>query len=65
VNRYLVNKNSTILIKSTTRDSLKEIGRKSQTYDQLITELIRLKRDSQSLGNQAVESLQSRGSKNS
>jgi len=36
-------KNSTILIKSATRDHLKQIGRKNQTYDQLITELIKLR----------------------
>jgi hypothetical protein len=30
----------TILLETTTRDELKAIGRKSQTYDQLILQLI-------------------------
>jgi hypothetical protein len=34
---------STIAISRSTRDTLKELGRKGQTYDQLINELIRLK----------------------
>lgn len=35
-----MNDNSTIVIRSKTRDLLKRIGRKEQTYDQLINELI-------------------------
>ena len=31
---------STILIESTTRQRLKEIGKKGQTYDQLIIQLV-------------------------
>lgn len=46
---------STILIKNKTRDLLKQIGRKGQTYDELINELIG-KRDSL---DRRVESLQS------
>lgn len=59
-----MDRNSTILIKSTTRDSLKEIGRKNQTYDQLLLELIKLKRNSQNLRVHRVESLQSLESNN-
>jgi len=33
----------TILIKNTTRERLKNIGKKGQTYDELINELIALK----------------------
>ena len=32
--------NTTILIRNVTRDKLKRIGRKDQTYDELINELI-------------------------
>jgi hypothetical protein len=35
---------TTILIESTTREKLREIGRKSQTYDKLINELIATKK---------------------
>jgi hypothetical protein len=42
----IMSDNSTIVIRSKTRDLLKHIGRKEQTYDQLINELI------DSLGNQ-------------
>jgi hypothetical protein len=42
----MMNKYSTILIKSTTREQLKEVGRKGQTYDQLLNELLFLKRNS-------------------
>ena len=34
---------TTILIESTTRELLRQIGRKNQTYDQLINELINSK----------------------
>jgi hypothetical protein len=37
---------TTILIKRKTKKELKDIGAKGQTYDQLITELIKLKKDS-------------------
>jgi hypothetical protein len=33
-------KNTTILIRNVTRDKLKRIGRKDQTYDELINQLI-------------------------
>ena len=36
-------RNSTILIRNKTRELLKQIGRKNQTYDQLINELIETK----------------------
>jgi hypothetical protein len=53
-------KNSTILLKSTTREQLKEIGRKNQTYDQLIVELIKLKRSNrQDSPDRRLETLQS------
>jgi hypothetical protein len=32
---------TTILVESETRERLREIGRKNQTYDQLINELIK------------------------
>ncbi|MGB7638979.1 MAG: hypothetical protein WBL88_15565 [Nitrososphaeraceae archaeon] len=35
---------STILIESVTRERLKEIGRKGQSYDQLINQLLEKKR---------------------
>jgi predicted CopG family antitoxin len=35
--------NATILIRNQTRERLKEIGRKNQTYDQVIIELIEWK----------------------
>jgi predicted CopG family antitoxin len=35
--------NSTILIRNKTREKLKEIGKKSQTYDDIINELINRK----------------------
>ena len=39
---------TTILIESDTRRKLKEIGRKNQTYDSLINELIESKRNGDS-----------------
>ena len=35
---------TTILVESETRERLRQIGRKNQTYDQLINELIKAKR---------------------
>ena len=35
---------TTIVIENETRDLLKEIGKKQQTYDQLIRELLELKK---------------------
>jgi predicted CopG family antitoxin len=40
---------TTIVIKTTTREKLRHIGRKNQTYDQLINELIERKGNSQDL----------------
>ncbi|MGA9843530.1 MAG: hypothetical protein WBP64_07845 [Nitrososphaeraceae archaeon] len=40
---------TTILIKTTTREKLRQIGRKNQTYDQLINELIKRKENSDDL----------------
>jgi hypothetical protein len=34
---------TTILVENTTREKLRQIGRKNQTYDELITELIKTK----------------------
>ena len=34
---------TTIIIEHTTRDLLRQLGRKNQTYDQLINELVNLK----------------------
>ena len=49
---------TTILIESTTRELLRQIGRKNQTYDQLINELINSKSGGNSL-DRRFESLQS------
>jgi len=38
-----MNKPVTIVIEKTTRDRMKHIARKDQTYDQLINELIKVK----------------------
>jgi hypothetical protein len=51
-------RNSTILIRNKTRELLKKIGRKNQTYDQLINELIKTKSGQDSL-DRGFESLQS------
>ncbi|MGB7632993.1 MAG: hypothetical protein WBL68_04660 [Nitrososphaeraceae archaeon] len=37
---------STILVKSTTRESLKDIGKKGQTYDEIIYKLLKQHDDS-------------------
>ena len=36
---------TTILVDNTTRELLKQIGRKNQTYDQLLIELIKTRKD--------------------
>lgn len=36
---------TTILVENTTRELLKQIGRKNQTYDQLLNELIKTRKD--------------------
>jgi hypothetical protein len=36
-----MNKHSTILLRSTTREHLKQIGKKGQTYDEIIDNLLR------------------------
>jgi hypothetical protein len=41
---------TTIVVESKTRDLLKEMGSKGQTYDQLIKELIKTKRNRDSPG---------------
>ena len=41
--------NTTILIKRRTRNELRDIGSKGQTYDQLIAELVKLKKNSANL----------------
>ena len=40
---------TTILIKTTTREKLRHMGRKNQTYDQLINQLIKRKENSDDL----------------
>ena len=45
----MMERNSTILIRNKTRELLKQIGRKNQTYDQLINELIETKSSQDSL----------------
>jgi hypothetical protein len=49
---------STILIESKTRENLKQLGTKGQTYDQLINELI-IKTKGRDSPDRGVESLQS------
>jgi hypothetical protein len=44
---------TTILVESTTREHLKQLGIKGQTYDELITQLIELKRKQDSFGYRA------------
>jgi hypothetical protein len=39
--------NTSIIVKRETRDELKQMGLKGQTYDQVINDLIRLKRYNQ------------------
>ena len=51
---------TTILIENTTREKLREIGKKNQTYDQLIIELIKSKRNQDPLDSR-VASMQSSG----
>lgn len=49
--------NATIVIDNDTRENLRQIGRKSQTYDEIIRELIGQKRKDNSLSsNQLKES---------
>lgn len=50
---------TTILVETTTRERLRQIGRKNQTYDQLINELIKTKRKSQDPLDSRVPVLQS------
>lgn len=54
---------STIAIRRGTRDMLKEIGRKGETYDELIRQLINVKRN-QGSADSRFESLQSSQSMN-
>jgi hypothetical protein len=50
---------STILIRQVTRDRLKKVARKDQTYDDLINQLIDLKISIQGSPHRRVDSLQS------
>jgi hypothetical protein len=50
--------NTTIVVRTKTRDELKQMGLKGQTYDQVINELIRLKRNNQSSLDSRFGSLQ-------
>jgi hypothetical protein len=50
---------TTIIVKTKTRNELKQIGLKGQTYDQVINELIRLKRNGQALLDSRFASQQS------
>ena len=47
--------NTTINKKRKTRNDLRDIGSKGQTYDQLISELIKLKKNTMSLPKTIVE----------
>ena len=51
-------KKSTILIESKTRENLKQLGMKGQTYDQLINDLI-MKTKGKDSPDRRIESLQS------
>jgi hypothetical protein len=51
-------KKSTILIESKTRENLKQLGMKGQTYDQLINDLI-IKTKGMDSPDRRIESLQS------
>lgn len=57
---------STIAISRNTRDMLKELGHKGQTYDQLINELIKAKTSiiQEDLPNHRVEGLHPREPRN-
>lgn len=46
---------TTILLKRKTRNELRDIGSKGQTYDELINELIKLKRNTVSVPKTIVE----------
>lgn len=48
---------STIAIRRTTRDILKEIGHKGETYDEIIQDLIGMKGDGDSRASESVSSL--------
>ena len=50
---------TTILVESKTRENLKQLGTKGQTYDDLINELIEMKRNYQDPLNRRIETLQS------
>jgi hypothetical protein len=56
----------TILIKNSTRERLKQLGIKGQTYDQLINQLIDLKGKNSNLGllDNRLQGLQSSKSRN-
>jgi hypothetical protein len=56
--------NTTILVKNKTRERLREIGKKNQTYDQLINELIKVKISQADLADRRFEDLQSSESEN-
>jgi hypothetical protein len=49
----------TILVETRTRELLKELGKKDQTYDQIISELIQIKRKIEVNVDGEVESLPS------
>jgi hypothetical protein len=51
-------KKSTILVESKTRENLKQLGMKGQTYDQLINDLI-MKTKGKDSPDRRIESLQS------
>lgn len=53
---------TTIIIETKTREDLKQLGTKGQTYDQLINELIVLKRNRQDPLDSRMTSLQPSGS---
>ena len=55
---------TTILVEITTRELLKHIARKDQTYDQLINALIKSRKDSQDSLDDRIASLRSSESSN-
>jgi hypothetical protein len=53
---------TTILIETRTREKLRQIGKKDQTYDAVINDLIETRRNSQDPLDSRLTSLQSSGS---
>lgn len=55
VNKRSMKKHSTILIRGTTREHLKQFGSKGQTYDEIIIELIKRVNERDSLDSRLTD----------